>query len=97
LPEIDLGDVVGTTVAKSVVDEDAMDPAEAFLTSEEVSMARKLLLELPEDQRAALVLRAAGYATEEICQRLDVSPRGLRKRVTKANERVARLRRERGF
>jgi RNA polymerase sigma factor (sigma-70 family) len=97
LPELDLGDVVGTTIAKSVADEDAIDPAEAFLTSEEVSMERELLLELPEDQRAALVLRAAGYSTEEICRRLDVSPRALRKRVTKANERLARLRRERGF
>ena len=57
-------------------------------------MPRELVLELPAEQRTAVVLRAAGAETPEICRSLDVSPRRLRKLVGKANRQLDRRRGE---
>jgi RNA polymerase sigma factor (sigma-70 family) len=95
LSELDPGDRGVARREASLADDGSLDPLAAQLSREEAAEARELLGELPADQRMAVVLRAAGYSTEEICDRLGVSERGLRKRITKAHLTLERLRRER--
>jgi RNA polymerase sigma factor (sigma-70 family) len=72
------------------------DPLEQVIELEEAAVGRSLLRELPSEWRAILVLGAAGYSHAEIADRLGLSARQIRKRVSKANARLAELRGERG-
>jgi RNA polymerase sigma factor (sigma-70 family) len=72
----------------------AVDPADLCVDRDELRLARKVLLELPCEQRAAVALRAAGADTSEICRSLGVSPRRLRKLVGKAHRELDRRRGE---
>jgi RNA polymerase sigma factor (sigma-70 family) len=71
---------------------DAGEPLERIVSHEALSAARALLQELPEEWAAVLLLSAAGYGTSEIAERLGLSKRQVRKRVQKANARLAELR-----
>jgi RNA polymerase sigma factor (sigma-70 family) len=71
---------------------DASEPLERLLAREAVAGARELLRRLPEKWAAVLLLSAAGYGTAEIAERLGLSRRQVRKRVEKANARLAELR-----
>jgi RNA polymerase sigma factor (sigma-70 family) len=71
---------------------DAREPLEQVLARETLADARGLLQELPEEWAAVLLLNAAGYGTAEIARRLGLSTRQVRKRVEKANARLAELR-----
>jgi RNA polymerase sigma factor (sigma-70 family) len=72
---------------------DQAEPFERVLEYEMLEHGRELLAELPEDWRAVLLLSAAGFGTEEIAAQLGLSSRQVRKRVEKANARLAELRR----
>ena len=74
------------------VDPDALDPSEIAITAEAIAEERALLRALPRDQRAVLVLLAAGLSHEEISERLEISMRGVRKRVGRAHRRLRELR-----
>jgi RNA polymerase sigma factor (sigma-70 family) len=71
---------------------DDREPLERVLAREALANARGLLQELPEGWAAVLLLSAAGYGTAEIAERLGLSTRQVRKRVQKANARLAELR-----
>jgi RNA polymerase sigma factor (sigma-70 family) len=71
---------------------DATEPIERVLAREALADTRRLLRELPEEWAAVLLLSAAGYGTAEIAERLGLSARQVRKRVEKANARLAELR-----
>lgn len=94
LPGPSRDDRPGRAAAPELVNPHALDPAELLADRGELSVPRKLILELPTEQRAAVVLRAAGAETSEICRSLGVSPRRLRKLVGKANRQLARRRSE---
>jgi RNA polymerase sigma factor (sigma-70 family) len=67
------------------------DLLEGRLAADEVEWARALLSQLPAEERAVLFLGAAGFSPEEIAERLGLSKRQVRKRVTKANRRLREL------
>jgi RNA polymerase sigma factor (sigma-70 family) len=71
---------------------DGAEPFERVLAREALVGARELLRQLPEEWAAVLLLSAAGYGTAEIARRLGLSTRQVRKRVEKANARLAELR-----
>ncbi|MEK6326632.1 MAG: sigma-70 family RNA polymerase sigma factor [Actinomycetota bacterium] len=71
---------------------DASEPIERVLAREALAGARDLLRQLPEEWAAVLLLTAAGYETAEIAKRLGLSTRQVRKRVEKANARLAQVR-----
>ena len=83
---------VGERPARELADPRCVDPADLHLDREELRRPRERLLELPAEQRAAVVMRAAGGNTAEICRSLGVSPRRLRKLLGKANRQLARRR-----
>lgn len=66
-------------------DESATDPAEAAIEAERIATLRERLNALPEDQRAVVVLAAAGYRPAEIAELRGLSLRQVRKRIEKAN------------
>jgi RNA polymerase sigma factor (sigma-70 family) len=66
-------------------DPEASDPLDLAIAREEVEELRLALLELPDEQRAVLVLTAAGFGHSEISARLGLSERAVRKRVERAN------------
>lgn len=88
LAEQDRGDSLGTSQEIGVVDDTAPDPLESVIASEASREAVAVLQTLPEDQRGVLLLRAAGFDTAEIAERLELSVRGVRKRIEKANRRL---------
>lgn len=88
LPEGDSGDRAGTRSEIPLLDVDASDPADIAIAHEGARQAHDLLLELPPDQRAVLLLGAAGFGTREIAERLGISPRAVRKRVERGNRRL---------
>lgn len=71
--------------ALAVVDENAEDPAEAVVERERVARLRSRLQRLPADQRAVILLGAAGYAPAEIAKLRGLTVRQVRKRIEKAN------------
>jgi RNA polymerase sigma factor (sigma-70 family) len=71
---------------------DFAEPIEGVLAREALADTRRLLQELPEEWAAVLLLSAAGYGIAEIAERLGLSTRQVRKRVQKANARLAELR-----
>jgi RNA polymerase sigma factor (sigma-70 family) len=91
LPERERGDRVGTTEELDIADPLAPDVLEVVIAAEASREAQAVLETLPQDQRAALLLRAAGFGAAEIAQRLNLSSRGVRKRIEKANRRLRRL------
>jgi RNA polymerase sigma factor (sigma-70 family) len=90
LPERARGDR-GTTEEVNIADPSAPDVLEVVIASEASREAQAVLEALPQDQRATLLLRAAGFGPAEIAQRLNLSPRGVRKRIEKANRRLRQL------
>jgi RNA polymerase sigma factor (sigma-70 family) len=71
---------------------DAGEPIERILAQEALAGARELLWQLPDEWATVLLLSAAGYGAAEIGERLGLSERQVRKRVQKANARLAELR-----
>jgi RNA polymerase sigma-70 factor (ECF subfamily) len=64
------------------------EPYAVALRAAELSEARAALRELPAQERAALVLLAAGFERAQVRRALGVSERGLRKRVERGNRRL---------
>lgn len=77
--------------ARSAYEPAGGDLLEGALAAEGVGRARTLLAGLPPEERAVLFLGAAGFSPEEIGERLGLSKRQVRKRVTKANRRLREL------
>lgn len=65
--------------------DDEPGPLERVLRAEELAEGRAILAELPQDQRAVMVARAAGFAPNEIQSQLGLTSRQYRKRIEKAN------------
>ena len=96
IEDLDLGERVRHRLRRELADPEASDPEDLALDRAELETPRELLLELPPAERTALVLRAAGASTEEICRALEVSPRALRKLIGKARRRLEVRRRQLG-
>ena len=71
---------------------DAAEPIEQLIEREALEEERRHLEQLPDDWAAVLLLGAAGYSPAEIAERMGLSARQVRKRVEKANARLAKLR-----
>ncbi|MQA74175.1 MAG: sigma-70 family RNA polymerase sigma factor [Solirubrobacterales bacterium] len=71
--------------SEPIRDEGAADPAEAVLEGERIAELRRRLERLPADQRAVLLLAAAGYGPAEIAMLRGLTVRQVRKRIEKAN------------
>lgn len=69
----------------AIRDESAVDPAEAMVERERVVSLRGRLDQLPADQRAVVLLAAAGYGPAEIAMLRGLTVRQVRKRIEKAN------------
>jgi len=67
------------------------DPLDAAIAADDVARARRLLAELPIEDRTVLFLGAMGFSPEEIATRLSISKRRVRKVVTRANRRLREL------
>ncbi len=67
------------------------DPLEVVIAAETARERQELLAELPDDQRTVLLLVAAGLNHEEIASRLEISKRGVRKRIERARRRLREL------
>jgi RNA polymerase sigma factor (sigma-70 family) len=84
----------GTTAVPvdDVLDEAAAppdaEPLAATLRADVVREAHAALGELPPDERAALVLLAAGFERAEVRRALGLSERAIRKRVERGNRRL---------
>ena len=72
----------------AVSDHGVRDPAEQVVERERIADLRERVAQLPEDQRAVVVLAAAGYSPAEIAELRDLSLRQVRKRIEKANRRL---------
>ena len=84
-PTQTLKDFAGGKREVALVDRETTDPLELAVAREAAADRREKLLALPADQRAVLVLSAAGFRTAEIARLLGLSERGVRKRVERAN------------
>jgi RNA polymerase sigma factor (sigma-70 family) len=82
MPEFETGDPI------SMADTTVVDPAEAVVDGERVGFLRARLSQIPEDQRAVILLAAAGYNPGEIAQLRGLTTRQVRKRIEKANRRL---------
>jgi RNA polymerase sigma factor (sigma-70 family) len=91
LPERERGDCVATTEEIGIADPSAPDVLEVVIAAEASHEAQAVLERLPADQRATLLLRAAGFGTAEIAQRLNLSPRAVRKRIEQANRKLRQM------
>ncbi len=69
----------------AIVDEDAEDPIDTVVERERVATLRRRLAELPADQRAVIMLAAAGFSPAEIAKLRGLTVRQVRKRIEKAN------------
>lgn len=76
---VDSGETLG------IVDHSAGDPADVVVERERVASLRERLAELPADQRAVILLAAAGYIPAEIAALRGLTVRQVRKRIEKAN------------
>lgn len=88
IPERERGDLAGSAAEVALADVEALEPADIVVERARIAELRKLLAELPEDQRAVVILSAAGYAAAEIAQLRGLSERQVRKRIEKANRRL---------
>lgn len=89
LPEVERNDRARTTVtADTVADPDTDDPLDRVISLERAGELAEELRGLPEDQRRVVAFGALGYSPAEIGAMLSLSPRGVRKRVEKANRRL---------
>jgi len=70
---------------RTLFDPSASDPVEQLIASEATEELRTKLQRLPDEQRAALFLSAAGYSPAEIARALGLSVRATRKRIEKGN------------
>jgi RNA polymerase sigma factor (sigma-70 family) len=92
LPEYDHADRHGTpSPSEALADLEASDPEERTLEREAARLARVRLRELPPEQRAALLLSAAGYRTSESARILGISERAYCKRIERGNRRLRGL------
>lgn len=66
----------------------AADPADAVIERERLAQLRERVQALPNDQRAVIVLAAAGYSPAEIAELRGLTVRQVRKRIEKANRRL---------
>jgi RNA polymerase sigma factor (sigma-70 family) len=73
----------GTVI--DVSDPAAADPLEQVIAREAADELGARLAKLPAEQRAALMLSAAGYGTAEIAAALGLSERAARKRIQHGN------------
>ena len=85
LPTQSLKDFAGGKRDVALADRETADPLELAVAREAAVERREKLLALPADQRAVLVLGAAGFRTAEIARLLGLSARAVRKRVERAN------------
>ena len=70
-------------------------PEEAVARDEKESQVHRLLEELPEDYRAAVVLRYwYGYSYKEIAQALDTTESAIKSRLFRARQMMARAARK---
>ena len=98
LPTVARNDIVGTRQdAEALEDASAADPAEAAIAREQDAALAELLSELSEEQRAVVVLIAAGFSIAETARALSLSERQVRKRSETGRAKLARRRRERGI
>jgi RNA polymerase sigma factor (sigma-70 family) len=79
MPEHESGEPV------AIADDCVEDPAEAAIEAERLASLRQRLAKLPADQRAVILLAAAGYGPAEIAQLQGLTVRQVRKRIEKAN------------
>jgi RNA polymerase sigma factor (sigma-70 family) len=91
LPERERNDRLGGVEQVEIADPESADPLESVIDAEATDEALIRLEELPDDQRAVVLLRAAGFESAEIAARLELSLRGVRKRIEKANRRLRDL------
>jgi len=70
---------------RAIFDPSESDPLEQAIASQAASEHRQKLESLPEEQRLALILSAAGFGLAEIAARLGLSVRATRKRIEKGN------------
>lgn len=70
---------------RGIFDPSASDPLEQAIASQAASELRQKLDRLPEEQRLALILSAAGFGLAEVAARLGLSVRATRKRIEKGN------------
>ena len=82
-------DRLGSEAEIGLPDPSAPGPLELLLSAEERSEARELLAGLSEQERTVVVLIAAGYSHAEVSERTGLSTRAIRKRVGRANRRLA--------
>jgi RNA polymerase sigma factor (sigma-70 family) len=91
LPERERNDRLGGVEQIEIADPESADPLESVIDAEATHEALVRLEQLPDDQCAVVLLRAAGFDSAEIAARLDLSLRGVRKRIEKANRRLRDL------
>lgn len=88
IPARQRGDLLGGAEELALADVDGQDPADTALENERLAELRARLIGLPDDQRAVVILSAAGYAPAEIAELRGLSVRQVRKRIEKANRRL---------
>jgi RNA polymerase sigma factor (sigma-70 family) len=89
LPSRESSDRLGSEEELGLADPSAPGPFELLLSSESRAEARELLARLPEQELTILLLIAAGYSHAEVSELTGLSPRTIRKRVNRANRRLA--------
>lgn len=90
-PERPRSDLLRTPQEIGLTDPSQPEPPEVAIGAEAAREARALIDSLPADQRAVLLLAAAGFDHEEIAKRTGLTLRGVRRRIQKANRRLREL------
>lgn len=78
-------------------DDPASNPADAAVIAEEAKATAELIRSLPEQYRAALILRAEGLSYSEISQRTGVPMGTVKSRIARARDFLTKLLRERNI
>jgi RNA polymerase sigma factor (sigma-70 family) len=89
LPSRESSDLLGSKAEVGLADPSAPGPLELLLSAEGRTEARKLLAGLSEQELTVLLLVAAGYSHAEVSELTGLSVRAIRKRVGRANRRLA--------
>lgn len=87
----ELGEALPIELVETLADEDAEDPEEAALRRAELARRSAAVRALPAEQRAVVVLGAAGYGVAETAAVLGLTPRQVRRAVGKAHRRLSQL------
>jgi len=83
-----------SAVAHAAEDSDTgggSDPLAAAAREEMCARLRSSLSSLPEDQRIVMALRLEGLKGPEIAERLDLKPETVRKRESRAMEKLRKI------